>query len=213
MNFGFNSNVTVGTKTYHVQTEDRGPARPFIDTVVYERGQVVHKLSTAYQDLLAKESSAEDAARAVRALLTRQHREVISELETGMLVLNANSPAAAKPPAGIVLDGLQVRLLNAKSWLRDGKASLHVELRSKEKTAGVSEADVEAFLETEHERSNPVRGRTDATGTSVLEFTMPTGVSDGTTLVIRATDGALYGELRFQLRAKRSEKIPAEPRK
>ena len=52
MNFGFNSNVRVGETLYHVQTEDRGPSHPFLDTVVYEAGRVVYKLSTSYQDFL-----------------------------------------------------------------------------------------------------------------------------------------------------------------
>ena len=50
MNFGFNSNVNVGSTTYHVQTEDRGPSHPFLDTVVYLAGQVVYKRSTSYKD-------------------------------------------------------------------------------------------------------------------------------------------------------------------
>ncbi len=48
MNFGFNSNVRVGDVMYHVQTEDRGPSHPFLDTVVYHGGpgglQAQHEL-------------------------------------------------------------------------------------------------------------------------------------------------------------------------
>ena len=50
MNFGFNSNVRVGDALYHVQTEDRGPSHPYLDTVVYEAGRVVYKRSTSYED-------------------------------------------------------------------------------------------------------------------------------------------------------------------
>ncbi len=50
MNFGFNSNVRAGESLYHVQTEDRGPSHPFLDTVVYEAGRVIYKRSTSYAD-------------------------------------------------------------------------------------------------------------------------------------------------------------------
>ena len=50
MNFGFNSNVRSGDTLYHVQTEDRGPSHPYLDTVVYEAGRVVYKRSTSYAD-------------------------------------------------------------------------------------------------------------------------------------------------------------------
>ena len=49
MNFGFNSNVRIGDAMYHVQTEDRGPSHPFLDTVVYMAGRVIYKRSTSYQ--------------------------------------------------------------------------------------------------------------------------------------------------------------------
>ncbi len=77
MNFGFNSNVRVGNAIYHVQTEDRGPAHPFLDTVVYLSGRVVYKRSTNYQQFAADT----DAASLVHKLherLAQQHREVIA---------------------------------------------------------------------------------------------------------------------------------------
>ena len=51
MNFGVNSNVRIGEALYHVQTEDRGPSHPFLDTVVYEAGRVIYKKSTSYEEL------------------------------------------------------------------------------------------------------------------------------------------------------------------
>ena len=61
MNFGFNSNVRVGEALYHVQTEDRGPTHPFLDTVVYMSGRVVYKRSVGY-DLFAISENAEGLA-------------------------------------------------------------------------------------------------------------------------------------------------------
>ena len=55
MNFGFNSNVRVGSDTFHVQTEDRGPSHPFLDTVVYLSGRVVYKRSASYEAICRAE--------------------------------------------------------------------------------------------------------------------------------------------------------------
>src|SRR5579862_7368742 len=83
MNFGFNSNVHVGGAVYHVQTEDRGPSHPFLDTVVYETGRVVYKRSTSYEDFAAAASKEGDLAKQLHERLSQQHREVIAQLEAG----------------------------------------------------------------------------------------------------------------------------------
>ena len=93
MNFGFNSNVRVGSALYHVQTEDRGPSHPFLDTVVYEAGLVVHKRSTSYQDLAGSAAEGEGLAQQLHERLAQQHREVIAQLEAGTLHLKALADA------------------------------------------------------------------------------------------------------------------------
>src|ERR1700688_4942115 len=85
MNFGFNSNVRVGDAVYHVQTEDRGPSHPFLDTIVYETGRVVYKKSTSYEEFAATASKEKDMAHQLHDQLARQHREVIAQLEAGTL--------------------------------------------------------------------------------------------------------------------------------
>src|ERR1700752_2545752 len=84
MNFGFNTNVRVGDAVYHVQTEDRGPSHPFLDTVVYLSGRVVHKRSTNYQNF-ARERAEKSLTLWLRDRLSQQHREVIAELEAGTI--------------------------------------------------------------------------------------------------------------------------------
>src|SRR6202051_3626321 len=88
MNFGFNSNVRVEGVTYHVQTEDRGPSHPFLDTVVYQAGRVVHKRSTSYQDLAGSIADEGTLPRQLHERLAQQHRDVIAQLEAGALILN-----------------------------------------------------------------------------------------------------------------------------
>jgi hypothetical protein len=208
MNFGFNSNVRVGNAVYHVQTEDRGPAHPFLDTVVYVSGRVVHKRSTSYEDLTGA-AEGEALASQLHERLSQQHREVMAQLEAGKLQLNEAGKSPGKVVAAAPNDELEVRLLNPKSWLEAGHATLEVELRNKVSETAIGGADVEAFLEAGNKRSAPIRTRADAKGHATLSFSLPTAVAEGGALVIRATDGEHYAELRFRLKPKQEEKTPA----
>src|SRR5437868_5785493 len=91
MNFGSNSNVRVGGSLFHVQTEDRGPVHPFVDTVVYQSGRVVHKRSTSYEDLIDSRVHQDALTQQIRERLALQHREVIGLLEAGTLHLAQTS--------------------------------------------------------------------------------------------------------------------------
>ena len=53
MSSGFNTDVKVGDHVYHVQTEDRGPTHPMIDTAVYQSGRVLHRRSLDYSHISA----------------------------------------------------------------------------------------------------------------------------------------------------------------
>jgi hypothetical protein len=206
MNFGFNSNVRVGNAVYHVQTEDRGPSHPFLDTVVYVAGRVVHKRSCSYEDLTSRVPEGEVLAVQLHERLARQHHDVMAQLEAGTLQLNAPGGAPARAGAAASKEGVEVHLLNRKSWLASGNATLEVELRHKGSAAAIGGAEVEAFLETGKDRSASVRTRADLKGRAMLSFPLPLAVTDGTGLVIRATDGYLYAELRFRLKSKRKHK-------
>jgi len=208
MNFGFNSNVRVGNAVYHVQTEDRGPAHPFLDTVVYVSGRVVHKRSTSYEDLTGA-AEGEALASQLHERLSQQHREVMAQLEAGTLQLNEAGKSPGKVVVAASNDDLEVRLLNPKSWLEAGNATLEIELRNKVSETAIGGADVEAFLEAGKKRSAPIRTRADAKGHATLSFPLPPAVAEGGALVIRATDGEHYAELRFRLKPKQDEKTPA----
>jgi hypothetical protein len=214
MNFGFNSNVRVGSDTFHVQTEDRGPSHPFLDTVVYLSGRVVYKRSTSYE----KFASAEEALSLEKKLherLSQQHREVIAELEAGKLPIHGKEKVppstqdAEDLPSDDTHDGLDLRLLNPKNWFADGNVIFEIELREKNSEQRVGDADVQAFLEQERQRIPFLEVRTDAKGCATLKFPMPSDVKEGSSLVVRATDGARYGELRFRLKPKSLDKTPA----
>jgi len=208
MNFGFNSNVRVGNALYHVQTEDRGPSHPYLDTVIYEAGRVIYKRSDSYEDFAAT-ASGESLAEHLHQRLAQQHQEVIAGLEAGILALhgqtNEQAHVATPLPA---TDGLDVRLINPKTWFAAGHATLEIELRKRDSGQETDAADVEVFLERDRERTPCARARADAAGRATLKFALPPTASEGAALVIRATDGSQYGELRFQLKAKPRDTAP-----
>jgi hypothetical protein len=208
MNFGFNSNVRVVDSLYHVQTEDRGPSHPYLDTVVYEAGRVVYKRSTSYQDF-ANAAEAGSLPQQLHEWLSRQHHEVIAGLESGTLSLSPLLKVQDQANPAASTEELDVRLMNPKAWLASGHATLELEFRQRSTGEQIGGADVEAFLEQEKERIPCKRMRADAAGRATIKFLMPATASDGASLVIRATDGLLYGELRFRLKAKPRDPSPA----
>jgi hypothetical protein len=209
MNFGFNSNVRVGNAVYHVQTEDRGPAHPYLDTVVYVAGRVVHKHTSSYEDLTGGTAEGEALAERLHERLSQQHHEVMAQLEAGTLELNVPGGAPAKAPAAASNAELEIHLLNPKSWLASGNATLEVELRRKGSAEAMSGVEIAAFLDGMQDRATPSHARTDAKGRATLTFPLPATITEGTALVIRASTGVLHGELRFLLKAKQGDKSPA----
>jgi hypothetical protein len=208
MNFGFNTNVSVDNAIYHVQTEDRGPSHPFLDTVVYLAGRVIYKRSTPYEKLAAG-ADEKVLAQKLREQLSQQHREVIAELEAGTLPIHAKEaePPAPEPPDS--QSAFHLRLVNPQSWFDAGQVTLEVELSDAVSKKFIGDADVQACLEHERRRIPCAEVRTDSHGCATLKFAMPENVVEGTSLVVRATDGDRFGQLRFRLKAKSAEKTPA----
>ena len=48
---GFNTDIEFDGVTYHVQTEDKGLARPMILSLVYDRGTILASKRISYDDL------------------------------------------------------------------------------------------------------------------------------------------------------------------
>ena len=191
MKFGFNSKTQVGPELYDVQTEDRGVARPFIDTLVLTKGRVVYRHSTSYEDLAA--SGALDQA-ILRARVEKQHRDILEALRAGALSLE-------KPPAK---EGIAVKLLNAGSWLESGNVSLNIEVSSKGGGQPVTGAKVEAFIEGGADAPESHFAHTDGDGRTSLQFPLPILTEPSlAALVIRAHAAESLGELRYQLKPKR----------
>ncbi len=79
---GFNTDIEFEGKTYHVQTEDKGLARPVILSLVYDRGTILASKRLPYDDLLLN-GGFDESVLAER--LQKQHRLICAAVSTGRI--------------------------------------------------------------------------------------------------------------------------------
>lgn len=80
---GFNSDIVVAGKTYHIQTEDWGRANPFFVSRVFCNGAVVKSVKTPYEKVLPKGLVAE--RKTIQMALRMQHEQILDLLVSGQL--------------------------------------------------------------------------------------------------------------------------------
>ena len=85
MVMGHNTDVKHHGVVYHVQTEPRKDHG--IDTTVYTRGMVIHKLKSSCKDLMG---SADFSDTRLQRRLEEQHRLVIARIRAGEIKLLAH---------------------------------------------------------------------------------------------------------------------------
>lgn len=81
---GFNSDISISEKTYHVQTEDWGRVNPYLVSRVFTNGAVVKSFKTAYVDILPGGISA--SAQDIRLAMKIQHTKILDLLVSGQLI-------------------------------------------------------------------------------------------------------------------------------
>lgn len=86
MEKGFNSDLTLGGVTYHVQTEDWGFDNPFLVTRVFRSGAVLDSVKTPYSDVLRTRNAfvllrnKAAMSEALRDAMKLQHEKIVSTL-------------------------------------------------------------------------------------------------------------------------------------
>jgi hypothetical protein len=78
---GFNTDIEFDGVTYHVQTEDKGLARPVILSLVYDRGMILASKRAPYDDLV--NGKFDEAALAER--LQKQHKLICAAVRAGRI--------------------------------------------------------------------------------------------------------------------------------
>lgn len=194
MSSGFNTDVQAGDRTFHVQTEDRGPANPLIDTTVYQNGRVVLRRASNYAHFA---ESPEFNAQELHERVEEHHRALIEDLRTGLL--DTEIAAAAKEEA--VRGGIQVQLLNPESWLSAGNVSLDLQILRRADRQPESGARVEATIEGALQDRRHL-GTSDNQGRLKIEFPMPQLGKGNLALVILAENEASKDEVRFAMRSR-----------
>jgi hypothetical protein len=76
---GFNTDVKFRGVVYHVQTEDKGPQNPLIETLIYKGGEILASRRLPYSDVV---SDPTDEA-AITKLMEDQHKGMMLEVKRG----------------------------------------------------------------------------------------------------------------------------------
>lgn len=76
---GFNTDVKFRGVVYHVQTEDKGPQNPLIETLIYKGGEILASRRLPYGDVV---SDPTDEA-AITKLMEDQHKGMMMEVKRG----------------------------------------------------------------------------------------------------------------------------------
>ncbi len=78
---GYNHNVSYRGKTFHVQTEDSGPQRPQLVTLLYLGGTIISSKKTVYADII----KVDRLEKVVEELAREQHKGMLRSLTHGDL--------------------------------------------------------------------------------------------------------------------------------
>jgi len=205
LGLGIQTSVPVGEHTFTVETETRAADQPLIDTTVYAQGRVMYRRVKSYQDLLGA-TGGEAEVEALRERIGAQHRGVIDDLRSGALRfdLPVSQGLAAMPATRGTIEfpaGIEVRLLNASSWLAAGRASLEIEVRGRATLLPAVGISVDVSFEGVDPPMRLQAG-TDPRGRVALTFPLPKLGPDGGQLIIRAAGPAGQDELRYRLKPK-----------
>ena len=113
---GFNTDVEFEGTTYHVQTEDKGLARPMIMSLIYNRGTILASKRTPYDDLVI-DGEVDEVVLAER--LNKQHRVICAAVKGGRLedlIRMSQASTAAKTAVEPVVAEVAVAGVTARSF-------------------------------------------------------------------------------------------------
>lgn len=122
---GFNTDVKHRDRVFHIQTEDRGDPRPYIESFVYVGGEILGGRRTPYAESLR--TGGDD--RAIRELMEQQHRTVIAAVRGG----GFDGPnGSVRAPEDMALGGTGAQPSAASGELRETPAPRPTPWRSAE---------------------------------------------------------------------------------
>lgn len=81
---GLNTDITILSVSYHIQTEDWGPQNPYLVSQVFRSGAVIKSVKTTYADALPKELC--PGPQSIRIAMELQHEEILDLLNRGQML-------------------------------------------------------------------------------------------------------------------------------
>ncbi|MCG3173658.1 MAG: hypothetical protein GMKNLPBB_01857 [Myxococcota bacterium] len=91
---GYNHNIKHNNEIFHVQTEDSGLKNPHVITHVFVGGNIVASKKTSYADIISEANVAD----LVRAIMEKQHKDVLRDLIKGSYDQNVSRLRSGLPP-------------------------------------------------------------------------------------------------------------------
>jgi hypothetical protein len=171
---GFNTDIKHNDKVYHIQTEDKGMANPYIESLVYVGGEILASKKTSYAEQI--KSGIDE--KWIGGLMEQQHRTMIAAIKRGRLDQPADStqikmarstmsqpapadggPKAASPPPSAAGVGVGEKTLDQViiDYLESEAESEHLELSLLTQADFYAGAPVELRVATKRSLSqNPI---------------------------------------------------------
>lgn len=201
---GFNTDVKHNDKVYHIQTEDKGMANPYIESLIYVGGEILASKKTSY----AEQAKTGVDEKWIASLMEQQHRTMIAAIKRGRFDSPADAtkmtgqfPTVAKPPAPaddktldqVILDylaseaeseHLELSLLSEAEFYAGTPVEVRIAARKSLSQNPIPAAAVEVKLISTVEPPKVIfKGKTAGDGTAVIRCDIP-AFADGTAAVI-----------------------------
>jgi hypothetical protein len=96
---GFNTDIRHNDKVYHIQTEDKGLANPYIESLVYVGGEILASKKTSYAEQIKNGVD----EKWIGGLMEQQHRTMIAAIKRGRFDAPADVTKAGLPNTGATL--------------------------------------------------------------------------------------------------------------
>jgi hypothetical protein len=217
---GFNTDIKHNDKVYHVQTEDKGMANPYIESLVYVGGEILASKKTSYAEQL--KSGIDE--KWIGGLMEQQHRTMIAAIKRGRFDAPADQtkfavtpealpipPVAAAAPATpalseektldqVIIDylaseaeseHLELSLLSQADFYSGTPVELRVATRKSLSQAPIAAAAIEVKVISTVEPPRVIfRGKTAGDGTAVVRCNIPP-FREGTAAVIISAQSAI----------------------
>ena len=216
---GFNTDIKHNEKVYHVQTEDKGMANPYIESLVYVGGEILASKKTSYAEQL--KTGVDE--KWIGGLMEQQHRTMIAAIKRGRFDQPADTTKTTPRPSiptlsqeaptmmdaaldpdktldQVIIDylaseaeseHLELSLLNEFDFFSGSSVEMRVATRKSLSQAPIPAAAIEVKVISTVEPPRVIfRGKTAADGTATIRCTIP-AFRDGTAAVIISAQSAI----------------------